>query len=357
MNHDTAVAHTAAVKSTAHPSKQTFADRVRAIPGGEHLELCYSCGTCVSKCLIQQKAEPRFNPRRLLRLVMMEMKVEAFADPTTWLCSACDLCYPACPQQIHISGVIGAVKQLAVQAGYTSPLTPARVDAAACFACGTCIEVCPYKAIQRVSNLVEVPDPMAQGHTVTVQKEHAQVDPNLCMACGLCASSCLASCITLDGYTDTQIDEQARALDWRPGWPSPTDGSPRLLVLVCNWSIRADADAAILDAPPPGVRVVRVPCSGRITPTFLVTALQKGLDGVLVIGCQPGECHYQHGNLVEQARLTLTRNFLDLLGLEAQRIRFAWMPTQSRGELPRLLEQMQADLAQLSPLAWRPELG
>lgn len=352
MNHDT---HS---KST-----QTFADRVRAIPGGEHLELCFSCGTCVSKCLIQQKAEPRFNPRRLLRLVMMDMEAEAFADPTTWLCSACDLCYPACPQQIHISGVIGAVKRLAVEAGCVSPLTPAQVDAAACFACGTCIEVCPYQAVERVSGQVMVPDPLAKGRTMTVQKEYAQVNANLCMACGLCASSCLASCITLDGYTDTQIDDQARAPDWRPGWPLLDDRSPvstgstRLLVLVCNWSIRADADAAILDAPPPGVRVVRVPCSGRITPTFLVTALQKGLDGVLVIGCRPGECHYQQGNLVEQARLTLTRNFLDLLGLEAQRVQFAWMPTQSRGELSRLLEQMQADLAQLAPLDWRPELG
>ncbi len=350
MNHDTAI-------HAAHTSTQTFADRVRAIPGGEHLEMCYSCGTCVSKCLIQQKAEPRFNPRRLLRLVMMGMEHEAFTDPTTWLCSACDLCYPACPQQIHISGVIGAVKQLAVEAGYTSPLTPARVDEAACFACGTCIEVCPYHAVERVSGLVTVPDPMAHGQTLIVHKEFAQVNPNLCMACGLCASSCLASCITLDGYTDAQIDAQARALDWRPGLALSTDGGPRLLVLVCNWSIRADADTAILDEPPPGVRVVRVPCSGRITPTFLVTALQKGADGVLVIGCQPGECHYQQGNLVEQARLALTRNFLDLLGLEAQRIRFAWMPTQSRGALPRLLDEMRDELAQLAPLEWRPELG
>ena len=100
----------------------TFADQVRAIPGGENVEMCYSCGTCVSKCMIQQKLEPEYNPRRLLRQVMMDMQTEAFENPTTWLCSKCDLCYPACPQQIHISGVIGAVKQLAVEAGYTSTL-------------------------------------------------------------------------------------------------------------------------------------------------------------------------------------------------------------------------------------------
>lgn len=354
MNHDTT-----AVKNTTHSSAQTFADRVRAIPGGEHLELCYSCGTCVSKCMIQQRAEPEYNPRRLLRLVMMDMRQEAFESRTTWLCSTCDLCYPACPQQIHISGVIGAVKQLAVQAGYASPLKPAQVDAAACFACGTCIEVCPYKAISRVSNQVAVPIPLAQGQTRLVQKEHAQVDPNLCMGCGLCASSCLASCITLDGYADTQIDGQARALDWMPGWPEPagTEWTPRLLAFVCDWSIRAEADTAYLDNPPLGVRVVRVPCSGRITPTFLVTALQKGIDGVLVVGCKPGECHYIQGNKVERARLAMTRNFLDLLGLEEQRIQFAWMPTESRGALPALVEQMMTGLQQIGPVAWRPELG
>src|SRR4030042_673032 len=132
----------------------TFADQVRSIPGGEHLEMCYSCGTCVSKCMIQQKIGPGYNPRRLIRKAMMDLDKEACQDTTTWLCSACDLCYPACPQEIHISGVISAVKQLAVQAGYQSPLTPARVDTATCFACGTCIEVCPYKAIARVQSQV-----------------------------------------------------------------------------------------------------------------------------------------------------------------------------------------------------------
>ena len=109
---------------------ETFADRVRAIPGGEHLEMCYSCGTCVSKCMIQQKIEPDYNPRRLLRMVMMGMEEEAFASPTTWLCSECDLCYPACPQEIHISGVIGAIRQLAIEAGYESPLETVTVDEA-----------------------------------------------------------------------------------------------------------------------------------------------------------------------------------------------------------------------------------
>jgi F420-non-reducing hydrogenase iron-sulfur subunit len=89
----------------------------------------------------------------------------------------------------------------------------------------------------------------------------------------------------------------------------------------------------------------------------LVTALQKGIDGILVIGCQPGECHYQEGNLVEQARLTMTKNLLDLLGLEERRVQFAWLPTDSRGALSQLFEQTTTDVREMGPVAWRPELG
>ncbi|MDY7042314.1 MAG: 4Fe-4S dicluster domain-containing protein, partial [Chloroflexota bacterium] len=119
-----------------HKSSDSFADQVRAIPGGEHLEMCYSCGTCVSKCMIQQKIEPEYNPRRLIRKAMMGMDREAFADKTTWLCSACDLCYPACPQEIHISGVLLAIRELALQAGYATSLRTAVVDELTCVACG-----------------------------------------------------------------------------------------------------------------------------------------------------------------------------------------------------------------------------
>ena len=132
----------------------TFADQVRAIPGGENLDACFSCGTCVSKCMIQQKNEPEYNPRRLIRQVMMDMREEAFTNPTTWLCSACDLCFPACPQEIHISGIIGAVKQLAVEAGHSSPLETVTVDETRCAGCGICSLACPYQAPSLVEKKV-----------------------------------------------------------------------------------------------------------------------------------------------------------------------------------------------------------
>jgi len=183
----------------SHKSLATFADQVRAIPGGEHLELCYSCGTCVSKCMIQQKIEVTYNPRRLIRKAMMGLAQEAFEDKTSWLCSACDLCYPACPQEIHISGVIQAIRELAVQTGHSTPLKTAVVDELTCVACGLCVEVCPYEAIALAETSV-----MGRGRAVTV----ARVDSNRCMACGLCAASCRSTSIGLpDEFSNEALME------------------------------------------------------------------------------------------------------------------------------------------------------
>lgn len=173
----------------------TFADQVRAIPGGENLDMCYSCGTCASRCLIQQKLEPEYNPRRLLHLVMLGKREEAFQSPTTWLCSACDLCYSACPQEIHISGVINAVRQLALEAGYKPVIQAARVNQKTCVGCGLCEQACPYDAI----TLAKVNVPF-RGKDLNI----AQVDADKCMGCGLCASVCRSTSIELVSPLDNE---------------------------------------------------------------------------------------------------------------------------------------------------------
>jgi len=176
----------------------TFVEEVKAIPGGEFVELCYSCGTCVSKCMIQEKIEPEYNPRRLLRMVVMEMRDDACESPTTWLCSSCDLCYPACPQEIHISGVITAVKKIAVERGNKTPLETAVVDQLTCVACGLCVEACPYDAITLVQTKVPY-----RGEV-----QVASVDAGLCMACGVCSAVCRSTSIRIpDTFADTNLME------------------------------------------------------------------------------------------------------------------------------------------------------
>lgn len=186
----------------------TFADEVKAVPGGEYLERCYSCGTCVSKCMVQQKVNPEYNPRRLLRMVMLDMKEEAFSSPTTWLCSACDLCYSACPQEIHISEVINAVKATAVNNNHKTILKTAEVNRQTCVACGLCAEACPYEAI----SLIETKVPFRGLIQV------ASVDPGRCMACGLCNAVCRSTSI---GIPDENSDQMVIEDLWE--WMQPQE--------------------------------------------------------------------------------------------------------------------------------------
>lgn len=308
---------------------ETFADRVRSIPGGEHLEMCYACGTCVSTCMIQQKVEPEYNPRRLLRMVMMGMEEEAFESPTTWLCSACDLCYPACPQQIHISGVIGAVKSLAVEQGYTSPLDTVVVDEALCSGCGICVMACPYEAPHLIEKLVD-----------GKMDRFSEVDVNRCMGCGICVAACPIGAIARDGVSNADIVQQIP-------YQMPETDVPSLVVFVCDWSLRVDADVALLESYPENVNIIHIPCSGRIDPQMALLALHAGISGVLVCGCQPGECHYQRGTDVAACKLGLLDRMLGQMNLADGKIRFVQIGTQDRGRIRYEVDQMLAHLTTL----------
>jgi coenzyme F420-reducing hydrogenase delta subunit/NAD-dependent dihydropyrimidine dehydrogenase PreA subunit len=301
---------------------ETFADRVRAIPGGEHLEMCYSCGTCVSKCMIQQKVEPEYNPRRLLRMVMMGMEEEAFKSPTTWLCSACDLCYPACPQEIHISSVIGAVKQLAVEAGYESPLETVTVDEDKCSGCGICVMVCPYEAPHLIEKEVD-----------GEMDRFSEADPNKCMGCGTCVAACPLGAIARPGVSNAEIVKQIKV-------KRQPKGTPRLVTFVCDWCLRADDDVSLLESYPDNVRVIHIPCTGRIDPEMALRALRSGIDGVLVCGCAPGECHYKRGTYVSSCKIGLLNTMLGQMGIGDGRVRFVQIGTQDRGRIRNEVDGM-----------------
>jgi len=102
---------------------------------------------------------------------------------------------------------------------------------------------------------------------------------------------------------------------------------PRILAFLCNWCSYAGADLAGISRMqyPPNIRIVRVPCSGRVNPYFILKALQKGWDGVLVSGCHPGDCHYISGNLVARRRFAVLKDLLEYSGIERERVSFSWV--------------------------------
>ena len=102
---------------------------------------------------------------------------------------------------------------------------------------------------------------------------------------------------------------------------------PRIVAFACNWCSYAGADSAGVSRIqyPPSTRVIRVMCSGRVSPLFILEALRGGADGVLVTGCHPGDCHYISGNEKAELNVEMARSLIELLGIEPARLRLEWI--------------------------------
>ncbi len=101
---------------------------------------------------------------------------------------------------------------------------------------------------------------------------------------------------------------------------------PKIVAYLCNWCSYAAADLAGSSRTqyPPNIRVIRVPCSGRIDPLLLIRAFNFGADGVLVSGCHPGDCHYLDGNYYARRRFVMLKELMTFAGIEEQRVKFTW---------------------------------
>ena len=102
---------------------------------------------------------------------------------------------------------------------------------------------------------------------------------------------------------------------------------PKIVAFCCNWCSYAGADLAGSSrlSYPADVKIIRVPCSCRVNPMFILRAFEKGADGVILCGCHPGDCHYTSGNFYARRRMTLLFSMLDYLGVENGRTRVEWV--------------------------------
>jgi coenzyme F420-reducing hydrogenase delta subunit len=126
---------------------------------------------------------------------------------------------------------------------------------------------------------------------------------------------------------------------------------PKIVAIVCNWCTYAGADLAGISRIqyPPNVRIIRVPCTGRINPFYIVKALQEGADGVLVSGCHPGECHYISGNLVARRKFAALKSFLNYIGIEGDRTIFTWVSASEGDRFAQVIRGVTAKVKALGP--------
>ena len=141
-----------------------------------------------------------------------------------------------------------------------------------------------------------------------------------------------------------------------------TEFEPKILGFLCNWCSYAGADLAGVSRMqyPPNIRVIRVMCSARVDPTFVLKALLGGLDGVLIGGCHPGECHYVEGNYYARRRYTAMKRLLETVGIEPDRFRLEWVAASEGAKFADTVREFTETIKKLGPnplrkVKWRPE--
>lgn len=126
---------------------------------------------------------------------------------------------------------------------------------------------------------------------------------------------------------------------------------PRVLAILCRWCSYAGADLAGTSRfrYPANVRIVQVPCSGRVDPVMLFRAFTEGYDGVLVSGCHPGDCHYLTGNYVARRRFAVLNDLLEMAGIEPGRVSFSWVSAAEGERFASVVREVTDKVRSLGP--------
>ena len=131
-----------------------------------------------------------------------------------------------------------------------------------------------------------------------------------------------------------------------------TEFEPKIVGFLCNWCSYAGADLAGVSRfqYPPNLRVIRVMCSGRVHPSYILEAFRNGADGVLVAGCHtPNDCHYISGNFKAERRVAMLKKLMAQLGLEPGRLRLEWISAAEGEKFAHVIREMVADVKKLGP--------
>jgi F420-non-reducing hydrogenase iron-sulfur subunit len=126
---------------------------------------------------------------------------------------------------------------------------------------------------------------------------------------------------------------------------------PKIVGFLCNWCSYTGADLAGTSRLqyPPNIRIIKVMCSGRVNPQFILKALQEGADGVLVSGCHPGDCHYIEGNYHARRKLSMLRELMEFMGVEPERFQVSWVSASEGTKFAEVVTNFTKQIIELGP--------
>jgi F420-non-reducing hydrogenase iron-sulfur subunit len=132
---------------------------------------------------------------------------------------------------------------------------------------------------------------------------------------------------------------------------APADRDVKIVGIVCNWCSYAGADTAGVGRfkQPPNLRLIRVPCTGRIDPLFALKAFEKGADGVLISGCHPGDCHYSEGNYYARRKFELAERMIHHLGVPKERFKWTWVSASEGARWQKVVTEFVEGVKKLGP--------
>ena len=134
---------------------------------------------------------------------------------------------------------------------------------------------------------------------------------------------------------------------------------PNIVAFCCNWCSYAGADLAGVSRHQyaPNVKIIRLMCSGRVEPEFVIRAFELGADGVIVTGCHIGDCHYISGNEKAETRMNMTSELLDILGLGKERLRLEWISASEGEKFARTMNEFTEKIQSLGPNSLKKDGG
>jgi heterodisulfide reductase subunit A-like polyferredoxin/coenzyme F420-reducing hydrogenase delta subunit len=207
------------------------------------------------------------------------------------------------------------------------------VDPAKCNACGACENLCASGAPKVTSS---------NGQKIS------QINPLRCEGCGTCVAGCPRFAITLDNYADDEIlDKVNLALNDRAG----NSAEPKILMFACNYCglpITERTGAWKTDYPE-SVKIIELPCSGRLDPFIVAAALKAGADGVIISGCRPKYCHFLIGNRIAEQRYKILLEAMDSLDAGSGRVRLQWISPSEPKPFTAFVKELSEKLRVLGP--------
>lgn len=247
--------------------------------------------------------------------------------------------------RVYIAGALGGPKivQESVEQGTAAALRAleylsrgerelpkfiSQVEKERCSRCKICETVCPHGAIK-------------------VTDDGAEVDPAFCQGCGLCASACPSNAARLRNFTNEQILSQVEA-----AFSGVKAGDPKILGLLCYWCSYASADLMGvygMKIPQTNFRSIRIRCSSSVNAGLILDIFQRGVDGIIIAGCPPKNCHHGAGNYMTSKRIMLLGTVMRQLGLNPGRLKWEYIGVPMWRELAKAIAEMDKTIRSLGP--------